>query len=108
MSPRRFCEPIPALRFRLQFTHGEKVMKQLLATLLVVSVVLVGAAPFAVAAPPQQMGGEKSLYTRLGGYDALVAVTQDFIGRLATEPSLYHVLYWRERHLQGEGGGPRD
>ena len=32
--------------------------------------------------------GEKSLYTRLGGYDALVAVTQDFITRLATDPSL--------------------
>ena len=62
-------------------------MKQLLATLLVFSVILVGAAPFAVAAPPQ-MGGEKSLYTRLGGYDALAAVTKDFIGRLATDPSL--------------------
>jgi hemoglobin len=63
-------------------------MKQLLAMLLVVSVVLVGAAPFAVAAPPEQGGGQPSLYTRLGGYDALVAVTQDFIGRLATDPSL--------------------
>ena len=61
-------------------------MKQLLATLLVISVMMVGAAPFAVAAPPQQTGGEKSLYTRLGGYDALAAVTKDFIGRLATDP----------------------
>src|SRR5271169_4334870 len=63
-------------------------MKQLLATLLVVSVILVGAAPFAVAAPPQQMGGPQSPYTRLGGYDALAAVSKDFIGRLATDPSL--------------------
>jgi hemoglobin len=62
-------------------------MKQLLATLLVVSVMMVGVAPFAAAAPPQQ-GGQPSLYTRLGGYDALVAVTEDFIGRLATDPSL--------------------
>jgi len=62
-------------------------MKQLLATLLVVSVILVGAAPLAVAAPPPQ-GGQPSLYTRLGGYDALAAVTKDFIGRLATDPSL--------------------
>ena len=31
---------------------------------------------------------EKSLYTRLGGYDALAAVTDDFIGRLATDKSL--------------------
>ena len=63
-------------------------MKQLPATLLVVSAMFLGAAPFAVAAPPQQMGSQQSLYTRLGGYDALAAVTQDFIGRLATDPSL--------------------
>ena len=29
-----------------------------------------------------------SLYTRLGGYDAIAAVTDDFIGRLVTDPSL--------------------
>ncbi|HEY4491777.1 MAG TPA: group 1 truncated hemoglobin [Acidobacteriota bacterium] len=29
-----------------------------------------------------------SLYKRLGGYDAIAAVTDDFIGRLATDPSL--------------------
>lgn len=31
--------------------------------------------------------GEKTLYQRLGGYDALAAVTDDFITRLATDPS---------------------
>jgi hemoglobin len=31
---------------------------------------------------------EKSLYERLGGYDALAAVTDDFIGRLATDEKL--------------------
>ena len=31
---------------------------------------------------------DKSLYTRLGGYDALAAVTDDFIGRLATDKNL--------------------
>jgi hemoglobin len=66
----------------------EEMMKQLLAALLVISVMMIGVAPFALAAPPQQTGGEKSLYTRLGGYDALVAVTQDFITRLATDPTL--------------------
>lgn len=30
----------------------------------------------------------KSLYQRLGGYDALAAVTDDFIGRLATDKEL--------------------
>lgn len=29
-----------------------------------------------------------SLYARLGGYDAIAAVTDDFIGRLATDPTL--------------------
>jgi len=29
---------------------------------------------------------ERSLYQRLGGYDALAAVTDDFIGRLTTDP----------------------
>ena len=31
---------------------------------------------------------EQSLYKRLGGYDAIAAVTDDFIGRLATDKSL--------------------
>jgi hemoglobin len=31
---------------------------------------------------------EKSLYQRLGGYDAIAAVTDDFIGRLAADKSL--------------------
>ena len=31
---------------------------------------------------------EQSLYKRLGGYDAIAAVTDDFIGRLAADPSL--------------------
>jgi hemoglobin len=29
-----------------------------------------------------------SLYTRLGGYDAIAAVTDDFIGRLVNEPQI--------------------
>ena len=31
---------------------------------------------------------KKSLYQRLGGYDALAAVTDDFIGRMATDKQL--------------------
>jgi hemoglobin len=34
------------------------------------------------------LGGQDSLYKRLGGYDALAAVTDDFIGRLATDKKL--------------------
>ena len=31
------------------------------------------------------IGAEKSLYARLGGYDAIAAVSDEFIGRLATD-----------------------
>jgi hemoglobin len=33
-------------------------------------------------------GAEGSLYKRLGGYDAIAAVTDEFIGRMAKDPSL--------------------
>ena len=49
--------------------------------LLLVCLTLAASA-FAADAPQQ------SLYVRLGGYDALAAVTDDFIGRLATDKSL--------------------
>lgn len=39
-------------------------------------------------APAPQMAGQGSLYARLGGYDALAAVTDDFIGRLVTDPKI--------------------
>lgn len=38
--------------------------------------------------PPPLVG--QSLYKRLGGYDAIAAVTDEFIGRLATDPDLKH------------------
>ncbi|MGC2109968.1 MAG: group 1 truncated hemoglobin [Candidatus Korobacteraceae bacterium] len=65
--------------------------KQFLAEMLMALALLGAAVPYAVAAPAQPANapaGDQSLYTRLGGYDALVAVTKDFIGRLATDPSL--------------------
>jgi hemoglobin len=42
------------------------------------------------AHPPQasSTAQQPSLYKRLGGYDALAAVTDDFIGRLASDPKL--------------------
>jgi hemoglobin len=40
------------------------------------------ALPLFTAPAPAQ---EKSLYQRLGGYDAIAAVTDEFIGRLATD-----------------------
>lgn len=44
---------------------------------------LLAATPVAA-----QSGKEKSLYQRLGGYDALAAVVDDFIKRLATDKDL--------------------
>ncbi|HWT01838.1 MAG TPA: group 1 truncated hemoglobin [Pyrinomonadaceae bacterium] len=38
--------------------------------------------------PTPAQGGAPSLYKRLGGYDALAAVTDDFIGRLVSDKSL--------------------
>ena len=40
------------------------------------------------AAAPAQPSGEASLYKRLGGFDALAAVTDDFLGRMAADPQL--------------------
>lgn len=49
------------------------------AVLLAIGLLTLGASLHAQA---------PSLYKRLGGYDALAAVTDDFIGRLATDSSL--------------------
>jgi hemoglobin len=43
------------------------------------------AAPIFVGTAAAQ---EKTLYQRLGGYDAIAAVTDDFIARLASDPKL--------------------
>jgi len=38
-------------------------------------------------------GAEPSLYTRLGGYDAIAAATDDLLRRLTSDPQLG--IYWR-------------
>jgi hemoglobin len=48
---------------------------------------LVLATIGSTTAPAAGQAGD-SLYKRLGGYDALAAVTDDFIGRLATDKKL--------------------
>ena len=52
----------------------------------VLMIALVGGALPNVHA--QAAAKAPSLYTQLGGYDALAAVTDDFITRLATDPTL--------------------
>ncbi len=50
---------------------------------------LAAGAMLPVAAPtPARAATGTSLYARLGGYDAIAAVTDDFIGRLATDKQL--------------------
>ena len=41
----------------------------------------------ALAAPSFAQQSAPTLYKRLGGYDALAAVTDDFLGRLSTDPA---------------------
>lgn len=41
-----------------------------------------------VSATSSAQTGTDSLYKRLGGYDAIAAVTDDFLGRLIGDPSL--------------------
>lgn len=45
------------------------------------------AAAF-IAVSVSNLSAQESLYKRLGGYDAIAAVTDDFITRLATDKSL--------------------
>ena len=63
-------------------------MKKLTPFLYFTLAAFAAVAPFS-AAPPQALAQQQqTLYQRLGGYDALAAVTDDFIGRLATDPQL--------------------
>ena len=56
-------------------------MKRILATVVVC---LLAVPAFA----DHHMEKPKTLYQRLGGYDAIAAVTDDFIGRMATDKQL--------------------
>lgn len=55
-------------------------MKIVTSLLLVLAITAIGVTA--------QQKSADSLYKRLGGYDAIAAVTDDFIGRLVTDPSL--------------------
>lgn len=57
-----------------------KPVSKLVAGLALAALVLTVALPALAHDPP------KSLYQRLGGYDAIAAVTDDFLGRLIADP----------------------
>ena len=56
-------------------------------TLSTLPLALVMLLAWGGAAPAQEMK-QKSLYERLGGYDAIAAVVDDFIGRLVADQQL--------------------
>ena len=64
-----------------------KTIRSLLLTLLMSFAYIVPAA-HAAEPPAPQPQQSASLYQRLGGYDAIAAVTDDFITHLATDPQL--------------------
>ncbi len=65
-------------------------MKKLTPFLYCTLAAFAAVAPLYIAPPLAVAQQQKSLYSRLGGYDALAAVTDDFVGRLATDPQLKH------------------
>jgi len=65
-------------------------MRKVCSFLLLVCALAVQVPAFAQSGDPSMKAQAQSstLYQRLGGYDALAAVTDEFIGRLATDPQL--------------------
>ncbi len=64
-------------------------MNKALFAALSLAVLAAAAVPApAAAAPPAAAPAAPSLYKRLGGYDAIAAVVDDFIPRLATDKQL--------------------
>jgi hemoglobin len=61
-------------------------LKQLLLIALTLSFPSGSLMAHPVPAPAGQAAAQDPLYKRLGGYDALAAVTDDFLGRLASDP----------------------
>src|ERR1700751_2466098 len=63
-------------------------MKRLTPFLYFTLTAFAAVAPFYVATPQVAAQQSKTLYQRLGGYEAIAAVTADVLGRLATDPQL--------------------
>jgi hemoglobin len=64
-----------------------KIVRSLLLSMLM-SFAFVVPAAYAGESPAPAPQQSVTLYQRLGGYDALAAVTDDFLGHLATDPQL--------------------
>ena len=63
-----------------------KKVSQMTLTILVA--LLCGILAMGCSAQAQSSSAAPTLYTRLGGYDAIAAVTDDFLGRLAADKQM--------------------
>jgi hemoglobin len=61
------------------------ITRKLTLTFCLMGILAAGAASTSGTAVAQPAQEKKSLYTRLGGYDAIALVVDDFITRLATD-----------------------
>ena len=64
----------------------EKRVSQMTLTILVA--LLCGILAMGCSAQAQSSSASPALYKRLGGYDAIAAVTDDFLGRLAADKQM--------------------
>jgi hemoglobin len=63
-------------------------MKRVTTFLYFALTAFAAVAPFSLATPQAVAQQQPTLYRRLGGYDAIAAVTDDFVGLLATDAQL--------------------
>lgn len=59
--------------------------KHIAVSIVFISTLVAGVLLPATSLPVMAQSGEKSFYQRVGGYDALAAVVDDFIGRLVSD-----------------------
>jgi hypothetical protein len=62
-------------------------MKKFVPFLYFTLAAIAAVVPFSIAAAPALAQQQQTLYHRLGGYDAIDAVTDDFVARLSGDPS---------------------
>jgi hemoglobin len=63
-------------------------MKRLTPFLYFALTAFAAVVPFYAAPPQASAQRQQTLYQRLGGHDAISAVTDDFLGRITTDPQL--------------------
>jgi hypothetical protein len=78
-QPRETPERVARTSIRLSFGLPKAIPMTTIRTACILATLTAGL--FAASAGAQ----DKTLYQRLGGYDAIAAVTDEFIGRLATD-----------------------